>query len=439
MDLAFFLLLNAVLLIRPEELFPELEGVRLYLIVIVLCLLTTAPRVLAQLTPASLSRRPITVCVLGLLGSMALSFLARGRLWPIQEYVPEFAKVVLYYLLLLAVIDTPGRLRLFLGWLVLLVGVLAALAVLQYHGSIDVPAFAPLERKDIDPQTGGEITYLQLRGNGTFNDPNDLCLILMAGSICTIYRAVTAANWPATFLWLSPLGLFGYAVMLTRSRGGLLCFGAAVVAFLFARYGGRRAIPLAAVSLPILLTVFAGRQTDFDLGAGDTAQQRIQFWTEGLSLLLRGNWGPQAIITGAGAGEYEEEMGHVAHNSFVQAYVELGLIGGGLFLGMFALSGWGLHRVRAEPNLGTEPGMAEMRPCLLAIIVGYAVGNYSLSRNYVIPTYLVVGLAAAYLAMAVPAAASWFRADWKLARSLAVLAVAGLVFLKVFTQVFVRY
>ncbi len=439
MDLAFFLMLNAVLLIRPEELFPELEGVRLYLIVIVLCLLTAAPRLLTQLTPASLSRRPITVCVLGLLGSMTLSFLARGRLWPIQEYVPEFAKVVLYYLLLLAVVDKPGRLRLFLGWLVLLVGVLSALAVLQYHGAIDVPAFAPLERKDIDPQTGEEITFLQLRGNGTFNDPNDLCLILMAGSICTIYRAVTAANWPATFLWLSPLGLFGYALMLTRSRGGLLCFAAAVVAFLFARYGGRRAVPLAAVTLPVLLTVFAGRQTNIDLGTEDTAQQRIQFWTEGLSLLLRGNWGPQAVVTGAGVGEFEEELGHVAHNSFVQAYVELGLVGGGLFLGMFALAGWGLHRVREAPELGAEPGMAELRPCLLAIVVGYAVGNYSLSRNYVIPTYLVVGLAAAYLAMAVPATAAWFRTDRKLVLRLVVLAAAGLVFLKVFTQMFVQY
>ena len=37
MSFALFLVLNGVLLIRPEELFPEIAGLRLYLIVIVAC------------------------------------------------------------------------------------------------------------------------------------------------------------------------------------------------------------------------------------------------------------------------------------------------------------------------------------------------------------------------------------------------------------------
>jgi putative inorganic carbon (HCO3(-)) transporter len=439
MSYPLFIILNAILFIRPEELYPDLAGVRLYLIVITLCALVTAPKILDQLTPASLSRRPITVCVLGLLVAVALSYVGRGWLGGLLEQAPEFAKVVLYFLLLMAVIDTPGRLRQFLGWLVVFTGVVTALAVLQYHEYIDVPAYAPLERKDIDPETGEVTTYLQLRGSGTFNDPNDLCLILMAGTVCAIYRAVTAADWATTALWLSPIGLFGYAVLLTKSRGGFLCFAAALVAFLFARYGGRRAVPLAAIALPLMLTVYSGRQTNIDLGTGDTAQQRIQLWNEGLSLLLQGRWGPQAILVGAGIDEFAEELGHVAHNSFVHAYVEMGLIGGGLFLGMFVLSAWGLHRVREKSDLAAEPGMAALRPCLFALVVGYAVGNYSLSRNYIVPTYLFVGLASTYLAMAVPWGATWFRVDRRLAYRLAALAVGGLVFFKVFTRLFVQY
>ena len=44
MKFALFLLLNAVLLLRPEELFPEIAGLRLYLLVIVPCTLLSLPR-----------------------------------------------------------------------------------------------------------------------------------------------------------------------------------------------------------------------------------------------------------------------------------------------------------------------------------------------------------------------------------------------------------
>src|SRR5579859_6624922 len=111
MSFALFILLNAVLLIRPEELYPEIAGLRLYLIVISLCLVTTIPKLLPQLSVPMLARRPITVCVLGLLGAVTLSLLVRGQMSAAEEFVPEFAKVVVYYLLLVSVVDTPARLR----------------------------------------------------------------------------------------------------------------------------------------------------------------------------------------------------------------------------------------------------------------------------------------------------------------------------------------
>src|SRR4029434_4048871 len=107
MSCALFIVLNAVLLIRPEELWPEIAGLRLYLIVISLCLAAAAPRLLTQLSPHTLAQRPITVCVLGLLAAVALSLVARGRVDEAAEFVPEFAKLVAYYLLMVSVVDTP--------------------------------------------------------------------------------------------------------------------------------------------------------------------------------------------------------------------------------------------------------------------------------------------------------------------------------------------
>src|SRR4051812_20057639 len=113
MDFALFIVLNAILLIRPEELWPEIAGLRLYQILIGICTVVALPGILQQLRLDELKRRPITVCVLGLLGAVTLSLLVQGRVDDIEEFVPEFAKVILYYLLLVAVITTPARLKVF--------------------------------------------------------------------------------------------------------------------------------------------------------------------------------------------------------------------------------------------------------------------------------------------------------------------------------------
>jgi O-antigen ligase len=191
---------------------------------------------------------------------------------------------------------------------------------------------------------------------------------------------------------------------------------------------------LALVLLPALALVFAGRQTNFELGAGDTAQERIRLWSEGFSELLRGN-----PLTGIGAGEYAEVCDQVAHNSFVHGYVELGLIGGGLFLCAFYLAVWGLHSVRRSPAVTKRRGLAQLQPYIFAMVVGYAAGAFSLSRNYIVPTYLILGLATAFLGMAQWSSTRSGRLDGRLLRRLGLVAAGGMVFLKLLTQAFAQF
>jgi hypothetical protein len=71
----------------------------------------------------------------------------------------------------------------------------------------------------------------------------------------------------------------------------------------------------------------------------------------------------------------------------------------------------------------------------MALVAGYAVGMLSSSRTYAVPTYLLVGLVAAYLNLArayVPQAVPRWdrRTAWQLV-AVNVLAVAG-------TQMFIR-
>lgn len=437
MNFAFFILLNAILLIRPEELLPDIAGLRLYLIVIVLCIATTLPGLLAQLSAPALAQRPITVCALGLLVAMTVSQLAHGRFGVVDEDVPEFLKVLLYFLLLMAIINTPRRLIAFMAWIVLFVCVLATLGLLQYHEMIDVEALKPIEQKQYDPETGEVTSFPRLCATGIYNDPNDLCLILVTGITCCLCLATIARPVVLKLLCLCPIGLFGYAISLTHSRGGLLGLGVALCALTYARFGWKKSLPLLAILLPALLYLFAGRQTDFKTGGDDTANSRLQAWAEGLVLMMRN---PRDAMTGIGVGEFLEQVNMVAHNSFVEAYVEMGLFGGSLFLGAFYLAGWGVWRTRRDDDIYDDPTLLKLQPFVFAIVVGYAAGMYSLSRNFVVPTYLVLGIAAAFIAMTcgggVP---DWFRLNRRLIKRLAIIGVLGFVFLKFFTQFMVQF
>jgi O-Antigen ligase len=432
MDFALFVVLNAVLLIRPEELYPEIAGLRLYLIVITICLFVALPKILRQFSLDELKQRPITVCVLGLLGAATLSQLARGHLDVVEEFIPEFAKVIAYYLLLVAVIDSPRRFKWFLGFQVAFICVVATLGVLQHHEVIDFEALKPYLQRGVEKDTGEYVESFRMRSTGIFNDPNDLCLILVFGSICCLYQATSLRNRALQVLWLLPIGLFFYALILTQSRGGLLGLLAAVTALCYAKFGWKRTLPLVLLGAPALVLAIGGRQSDINLDGADTGHARIMLWAEGFGLMFSS---PNFILTGIGVMQLAEETGLVAHNSFVHAYVEMGVIGGTLFLGAFVTAMLTLLYWPKIKKPRVPPELAAAWPFVIAIVAGYSAGVFSLSRNYTVTTYMCLGIATAFLALTVPQSAPIrYRVSQPWAKSMALVGIAGLVFLKFFTQ-----
>lgn len=439
MNFAFFILLNAILLIRPEELTPDSAGLRLYLIVILLCILTTLPQILSQFSPSSLQERPITVCALGLLVAMALSEVVHGRLDVFNEQVPEFAKVLLYFLLLMAIVNTPARLSAFMGWIVIFVIVLSTLGILQMNGYINIESIKPVtQQHTFDPESGTYTKLSRMVSSGIYNDPNDLCLILATGSLCCLTRSSLTSSIVMRFVWLCPIVWFIYAMTLTFSRGGMLGLGAGVVSLIYARFGARKTLPLSLLLIPTILFVFAGRQSNIDLGdSGDTSQGRIQIWAEGFNIVCRS---PVSLALGIGVDQYVDEVGRVAHNSFVQAYVEMGFFGGALFLGAFYLAARAIQQKPEDGEFDKEPMLRRMRPFVFAMVIAYAAGSYSISRNFVVPTYMILGIAAAFIAMAnydgIP---EWFRFDQRMVKRLAVVGAIGWIFLFLFTKSLVQW
>jgi O-antigen ligase len=386
--------LTGILFIRPAEILPGLEAVPLYEIVILCCLVVSLPAVLGHLRAKMLASRPINLCVLGLLPAVLLSHLTHFQLRLALESGTIFAKILVYYLLFVSLVTTLPRLRWFLFWLVGFVSVLTVVALLQFYGVIDLQSLKAVAETIWDTETGEATVLLRLCSTGIFHDPNDLSLLLVAGMVASFYWMGERGLGPGRVLWLLPVGVFGYALTLTHSRGGFLALLAAILVLFQARFGWGKAVLLALVVVPALLLVFGGRQTDVDLSNPEgSAQARIQLWQEGVQLFRR------APLFGIGMNQYAEEAGQVAHNSYLHAFTELGLFGGTLFVGTFFLSLRGLWQVGAVPRPALNPGVRRIRPYLLATIVGYAVGMFSLSRGYTVPTYLMPALAISYMGL----------------------------------------
>jgi O-antigen ligase len=430
-----FILVNAALFIRPAEVFPGLGDVQIYMALILACTAASLVALGRQLTPAALANQPITLCVLGLLPAVVLSHLVHGALWEARNAAVEFGKLVLYYLLLVSQVNTALRLRRFLLCLAFFILVLTVVAVLQYHGAIAIPGLTTLEQQQYNPDTDEWTVLPRLRSTGIFNDPNDLCLALTVGMCIGLYGLGDRRWGPARFLWVLPLVLFGYALVLTRSRGGLIGCLAGVLVLCRARFGWRKTLVLAAVLLPVMLLLFHGRQANIDLSdSEDTAQGRIQLWSTGLQLFR------QEPVFGIGYQKYADEAGLMAHNSYVNSFTELGFVGGTLFLGAFYLAGWSLGRVGARPGPVRAAELRRLRPYLLATVVGYAAAMLSLSRAYVVPTYMTLGLAAVYLRLCgAPAWLPSLRFSPALVRRLTCVSVGSLAAVYAFVRVFVRW
>ncbi len=151
MGFFLFLLVNATLFIRPAEIVPALLDLPIYEVLILGCLLVSLPTVMGQLSIRSLVERPASACVVGVLVSVVLSHLSHFAIDGAVSSGIQFVKVLLYYWLLVGLVNSISRLRFFLVWLLGLIVVLTTLALLQYHSVIDVPALASLaERQGVD-------------------------------------------------------------------------------------------------------------------------------------------------------------------------------------------------------------------------------------------------------------------------------------------------
>ena len=392
-QIAFALLMGccATLIVRPAEIVPLLMGLPIYDTFISAALLFGFRGLQQRLSWENLKQEPTTLCIVGVLFAIMASHLARFYIGGAVLGAKEFFKVMLFFGLIVSLTDTVSRLRTLLAVLAMSATLTVGLCVLDYLEVIDVEFITHIsETGEVNAANMGT-KYTRMRGTGIFQDPNDLCLVIVFSGIVCTYFLLDERLKGTRFLMLAPLAILATGLICTKSRGGLMAGGFGFLILVVCKYGKQAAVLFALLGM-CLVPLIAGRQANIDLGEGGTGHERITLWRDGLAALRS-----PAILFGVGQGMYEEYADLVAHNSFVHAFVELGLIGGTLFVGCFFFPALTLWRLRHERHQLTYPELQRLYPFVVAMFAGWTMSLQSLSRVYIVSTYLMLGVQVAYL------------------------------------------
>jgi putative inorganic carbon (hco3(-)) transporter len=378
----YLLIYLAVVYVRPHEYVPEIATwpVHSTLLVIAFVLWIFEPR--KSFEASQFWLLPVLCLV------MALSVIFTGWLRGGVNVITDFTPVVLlFYMVATTTVSLVHLRRIFFVLSI-------CMTIIALHG-ID-QSNTGIGWTGAELSQGTRITYL-----GFLNDPNDLAMALVMALPMTLNLG--RHSWTLMrVLSLICAGLLLYAIYLTNSRGAMIALGAMLILYSFLNYGlfkGIVAIPICAIPM---LIVAPSRIAEISVVEA-SADDRIRAWFQGFQLLV---WRP---LFGVGEGFFVEHNGGLtAHNSFVLAFAEIGLIGYFFWFSILALSWWMLHRVvHSGPPVGASPEKErrweDVRSAARTLWYSYAGGlacAFFLSRSFVLILYLHIALIVAVFQVA---------------------------------------
>lgn len=240
-------------------------------------------------------------------------------------------------------------------------------------------------------------------------DPNDLAAV-MAAMIPLAFASLLRGRQVERLLGAVAGSAMLYVIAQTGSRGGVVALTVGLLVMLAAMDARRTVLGLAAMLVGALAMWRLGPQTFRDRVASLTSLEsdynmttddgRLAIWGRGLGYLK------DHPILGVGPnnmsqaeGRRFEELGikavwRAAHNAYLQAFVELGIFGGMVFLYMIGLA---LRRSAAVWKHGVEWGIrpaTTSRPEVLASLLTFCTAAVFLSHAYSYMLFALLGFAA---------------------------------------------
>jgi len=363
-----------VLVLRPAEFYPALEAIQPAKLISFVAILSW---LITKLLHGDLrvSRAPHGKWILALAAGILLSTIMSS--WPsasLELFTAHFVKVLLMYGLLVHVVNTKAnavRLHLTLG--------LCTVGLALYAIRQRIAGLATIE--------GVRAGF----GQGLLGDPNDLALVLLM-YIPMFAEQALGTRGIRRLSWSLPLAILVTGILVTVSRGGMLGLMAALALTFYDR--GRLSVRLLAApaiaATLIGLLVLAGLNDrssgSFTPGEIDlSAQSRLDSWESGIRMTIHNP------VFGVGFGQFADNHSRYsqnplfwgvrdAHNSFIKAAGETGLVGFIPFMALVILTFRIAFRLRKAEVPEDRPIERAVRRSLFPSMAGFCVAAFFLSQ-----------------------------------------------------------
>jgi putative inorganic carbon (hco3(-)) transporter len=357
----FFGLLLFIFLqiIRPQDFVPGLQGTRLvlYLMVTLLIGLLFSP------LEKKLFRSPHDKYAGVFFVAIVLSTLSLLWLPYITDTAIATMKIALIYYFIVIVVDSEDRFKKTVWTMVILMGLVALMGVLQYHGY------------DI---TGAGMGFAadkgvwQIKGIGNFDNPNDLAYAVVLVVPFALGSLFQTKGFLGRFFAVALLIVSAYCIYLTKSRGGQIALAASLASWVYFWISNpKRKHQLIVIAITGVIAVAvvqaAGYRED------ESAMGRVDAWAEGWDLLKSNP------IIGVGKGQFIEHHKRDTHSSYVRAGAELGLLGLYAFIGMIYAVGLTILTVQKQTG---DKKWRSYDAGFGAFFVSYIVASAFSTRTY---------------------------------------------------------
>ncbi len=321
---AFFLTLLylAMVFVRPQEFVPSLEGIPLLPMMMAVALFTW---LLSE--QKNVDTQQVTALTL-LFGYTILSVALSG--W-VGGMIPAAGKLIPIYVLFLLVAGTaitPARQRWTMWVFVGGAAMMAAHGIQQKFTGVGWTGEEPLQ---------GRMRYI-----GIFNDPNDVGLLLVCSLPMAFYLLRYYRSWLLKLLLVTLIGTILYGIVLTNSRGTTLATAVLTGLYLWRNHGVLKTAIFGAAVIPVILMMSS--RIDTISASEESAHGRIEAWYEGFQMLKSNP------LFGVGFDRFTEHHFLTAHNSFMLALAELGIVGYTLWLSFLLSCLAMMHHLRTPPS-----------------------------------------------------------------------------------------
>ena len=374
--LAIYLML---ILIRPMDWWPPILGWQLVSAASIATTLTGFPILLSR-GPLAWQRFPQLKAALAFLIGATLSYLPVFWLGGMQLAFQDIGKMVIFFAMILILVRTRHDFQILLWTVLVCIGWLAVHAILQHHRGYGFGGQLPLWRVR-DRETGAG--DWQAVGFGTFEDPNDLCTVLVVAIPLFYVQYKTTPNTIHQVLALVGVGLSSYGAWCTNSRGGVGAVFAMLASYVVSRLKGFRRYFMIAFAITFVTILAPSRFT-----GNLIPRDRSMLWGDGLAMFK------SQPIFGIGYNDFRTYSSEhrVAHNTYIHTLAELGLLG---YLPLFLMIYLTLLHLRRALN---QKALISTKDYLLlagvfSAVIGYLTGLYFISRQYQHIFYVILALA----------------------------------------------